>query len=260
MQATMELFSSAPLEYELGPDVLYVPVQDGSARLLNMAGDFCSIPPVGAELLSAALGRGREEAVREISGSYGADPDAVRSDLDAFLAELSGMRLIAPRKAKRADRTARVGTPLWLRGGLRLARRLPAPGARAWSLLALARLSYLLLGWTRTVAAWRALHPVSGRPADDGEAEAVIHAIDGAIRQSAAGHPLQVECKERALCCWALAREAGLDACMVVGVQLFPLEAHCWCEYAGRTFSDKQDKCEVFQPVVRYGGEEENAR
>jgi hypothetical protein len=59
-------------------------------------------------------------------------------------------------------------------------------------------------------------------------------------------------CKERALCCWALARAAGLAATLVVGLQLFPLAGHCWCEVGSWTLSDDRARCDLYTPVIRY--------
>jgi Transglutaminase-like superfamily len=79
-----------------------------------------------------------------------------------------------------------------------------------------------------------------------------MHMIDTAVRQAAARHILKVECKERALCCWVLARRAGVPAQLVVGICLFPLEGHCWCECGEWIFSDDRDRCASYHPVITY--------
>jgi hypothetical protein len=119
-------------------------------------------------------------------------------------------------------------------------------------LLGLARLSFAAFGWTPTVAVWRKTHahlPV--RQAGDGDAE-TIRALEETVRAAAAGLPVAVACKERALCSWSLARVAGLHASIVVGVELFPIAGHCWCEVGAHTLSDDREHCDRFTPVARW--------
>jgi hypothetical protein len=78
-----------------------------------------------------------------------------------------------------------------------------------------------------------------------------MRAIDAFSRSMAASHPLPVECKERALATWALARISGVPAELVVGVHPFPLEGHCWCAYDGAVYSDDSERCAQFEPVWR---------
>jgi hypothetical protein len=133
---------------------------------------------------------------------------------------------------------------------LRYATR-PTPRA-AWTLLALARLSYAVFGWSQSLRVWqRCFHQTMGQASQAGQAEA-IRVIDRDVRQAAARHILKVECKERALCCWVLARRTGVPAHLVVGIRLFPLEAHCWCECGGWIFSDDRDRCASYHPVITY--------
>ena len=78
--------------------------------------------------------------------------------------------------------------------------------------------------------------------------------IDKAVRAVAAHHPLHVECKERALSCWWLLHSADFSAQLVVGVDLFPLASHCWCEMGSFVLSDSQERCQRFTSVISYGG------
>jgi hypothetical protein len=119
--------------------------------------------------------------------------------------------------------------------------------------LALARLSFALFGWTRTVAVWQEAHAhFPTRQAGVGDAE-TIRALDRIVRAAVAGHPIAVACKERALCSWSLARAAaGLHAALVVGIDLFPMAGHCWCEVGTQTLGDDRDRCDHFTPVGRW--------
>jgi hypothetical protein len=233
----------------LGPDVVLVRLEDGSARLLDMAGGFYALSAVGARMLRGVLERGTAATVQDLALEYEVGPERVRSDLEGLLAELRRQRLLHTGPARRPGGAA---PHLLLAPCLGLVRRLPRLRWRAAALLALAYLSLALLGWARTVAAWR--HGAGGMaPHGDGTADrATAAAVDGAVRDLATSLPFPVACKERALACWALARWAGLPVALVVGLELFPLAGHCWCASGPWTLSDDAERCALFTPVLRY--------
>jgi hypothetical protein len=116
----------------------------------------------------------------------------------------------------------------------------------------LARLSFALFGWTATIAAWQEAHAhFPSRQAGDGDAE-TIQALDKTVRAAVAGHPVAVACKEQALCSWSLVRATGLDASLIVGIELFPMAGHCWCEVAAQPLGDDEERCARFAPVARW--------
>jgi hypothetical protein len=241
-------------EFSLPPDVIFVSVHDGSARLLNMAGCFHAVPAVGALMLRETLGRGAGAAVQRIAQEYGVEPRQVRKDLDDFLRELEDQGLLYSLGNPQPRRGTGVGLArLFLRPALHGIQRLcRAPELRARALLGLARISFRLFGWTRTIAVWKEAHGrFATRPAGEPE-QKTIRALDQAVRSAAASHPFEVECKERALCCWSLARSVGLDAALVVGINLLPLAGHCWCEVGSQLLSDNQDHCADYTPVGRW--------
>jgi hypothetical protein len=127
------------------------------------------------------------------------------------------------------------------------------PRRRAWGLLALAYLSIAAFGWSATVRTWQqhyAQAPLRGyTAAQDGQAAR----LDAVVRTAAAEHLLNIDCKERALVCWALLRAEGIPVEIVIGVALFPFSSHCWCELAGTMLSDFTDRCQRFTAVQRYG-------
>src|SRR5262249_28331083 len=247
---------SAPgaAEYTLGPDVFFVPVQGGTARLLDLGGKFYAVPAVGALMLRETLERGVPAAVAEVSEQFGASPAEVQAGLEAFLADLERKGLVrrgpSPRRAggPRAPWPSRVLGPL-LRGVHRGIRPLRA---RAWLLLALARLSLRLLGWAGTVAAWQRYPGRAARPVPDEERAVLVRAVDDVVRRVAATHVLSMGCKERSLCCWSLLRAAGVPAALNVGIYLFPLAGHCWCECGPWTPGDDPDACRRYTLVARY--------
>ena len=239
----------------LAPDVIVISAQDGTARLLDMSGRSYAVSAIGARMLQGTLGQGTAATVHSIAARYRVDTTQVHSDLAAFLRALGKACLICRLRTRwRIRQASLVMTSLFLLPALRgiylCAHSLTS---RAWALLTLARLALPLFGWVRTVAAWQQFH---SRTLSEGRSPqhkaTLIAAIDTAVRDEAARHFLTMECKERALCCWSLARAAGLPATLVVGINTFPLQGHCWCEVDHRIFSDDRDRCVRFQPVITY--------
>jgi hypothetical protein len=239
-------------EYTLAPNVILVFVRDGTARLLDMGGNFYAVPAIGAQMLRATLEHGTAAAVRQVAARYDVACQQVEADLKAFCDRLQRQGIILgsrSRQRKRGTGWSRfVLSPAfrWVNGCLR------AQETKAKVLLGLARLSFAVWGWERTLGTWQAYFDRCERPGRPGEWEKTVHTIDRAVRDAAAKHIFKVECKERALCCWALLRSAGLPASVVVGIDLFPLAGHCWCESGPYTLSDEPDRCAEFTPVARY--------
>jgi len=240
--------------FSLPPDVIFVTVEDGSARLLDMAGRFHAVPPVGALMLQETLARGPEGAANRVAREYDVEPRQVQNDLAVFLRELEDRGLLCRQRNRQRWRRPATGLArLFLRPALAaIHRMLRSPEPKARALLGLARISFALFGWTRTIAVWKEAHArFPSRPPCESD-EQTVRAVDQAVRAAAAGHLFEVECKERGLCCWALARAAGLDAALVVGIDLFPLTGHCWCEVGQWALSDDQDRCAYYSPVGRW--------
>jgi hypothetical protein len=258
MITTIQTGPSLPVAHEqaysLPPDVIFVTVQDGSARLLDMAGRFHAVPAVGALMLQETLARGAEEAANRVAQEYGVEPGQVRHDLDVFLRALEDQGLLrSQRNCQRGRRRSLVLARLFLRPALRFVHwAFRSRESKARALLGLARTSFARFGWARTIAVWKEAHArfPSQQPAEP--QEQMVREVDQAVRAAAASHPLQVECKERALCCWALALAAGLEAALVVGINLFPMAGHCWCEVGPWALSDDQDRCADYTPVGRW--------
>ncbi len=204
-------------------------------------------------MLEGILREGRAATVQSVAEQYGVAEDRVRGDLDTLLATLEVKGLVQPlRNAKRGSRLE-----LWQGVLFALLLRMTFALSRSWSIraavvLTLARLSFACFGWARTVKAFeqaRARLPQRSCPE---RAQPLIGHIDHVVRQVAAGHGIQMACKERALCCWALLHSAGIRAELVVGLSLVPLAGHCWCEVGEQTVSDDEERCSLFAPVVRY--------
>lgn len=251
-------------EYALSPNVVLLLSQDGTARLLDMGGKFYALPATGAQMLKGTLEQGASATVTRLADQYGVSSGQVQADLNTLLDNLEQRGLIHGLRRRRRVGQPGAGWPsLFLIPALRfiyLSRR--SLEARAAALLTLARLSFFLFGWARTIAAWkRCLRQVDLQFSEESEEseepeeqeEETVKAIDEAVRKVAAKHVLRMACKERALCCWYMLRCMGVPADLVVGVNLFPLAGHCWCEVGPRMLSDYRDRCEAYTPVVRYG-------
>lgn len=81
-------------DYRLPPNVLILLIEDGSARLLDLGGNFYTISPVGAEMLAETLKVGTAAAAERIATKYATDVSHVQDDLQAFLHNLEEQRLI----------------------------------------------------------------------------------------------------------------------------------------------------------------------
>jgi hypothetical protein len=244
--------SERDAEYFLPPDVILLTVEDGSARLLDMGGSFHAVPAIGARMLQETLANGAAAAAMRIADDYGVALQQVRSDLAVFLRDLEDQGLLCGQRNRQRRRSVGLARQL-LRPSLHGTHRLlRSPEAKARVLLGLARLAFALFGWTPTVAAWQdahALFPV--RKACERDTE-TIQKLDRAVHAAAASHPVAVACKERALCCWSLARASGLHAAVIVGVELFPIAGHCWCEVGPHMLGDDREWCERSTPVARW--------
>jgi hypothetical protein len=255
-------------DYRLAPHVIFLRVQDGSARLLALGGNFYAISQIGAQMLYETLTMGVATAAARIATEYQAELSHVQNDLYAFLHDLEEKRLIFhTQRSQGAFQSKNILPLLVLMPLLHCISVFPTKLERkTWALLTLASVSIRVFGWPKTIESWGAGKPNSYR-AEAGQVPTQKHApgnatteleqsakdIDEVVRTVTARHPLHVECKERALSCWWLLRSAGFSARLVLGVSLFPLECHCWCEVGQCVLSDDQDWCEQFTPIISYG-------
>jgi Transglutaminase-like superfamily len=240
--------SDAPAAgYALAPDAALVVLDDSDAFVLDMAGAFHAVTPIGALMLRRTLEAGPDAAAEEVAASYGAEPARVRRDLQHLLDDMTARGMLRrPGAPVPRQQRSRMAGLLALLAALAL-RVVPAPSLRAAALLLLARCSFALCGWTATFAAWKARLQ---RPTAEAVADAA--AIDRLVRAVAPHLWLGVDCKERALTCWTMAQQAGLSAVLVVGIRPHPLSAHCWCETATRIISDESVNCARYLPVFAY--------
>ena len=234
-------------EYALAPDAALIVTEDGSGYILDMGGDVYAVAPIGAAMLRWTLEHGAAAAAMHVATTYGADLARVQADLRRFLADLQSRGVLAGRERKVRSSGARIAAAT-LGGFFKLSR---STRARAVTALTLARVSFGLFGWTATMSSWKGRLPAAEAPPPEG-LEALAGSIDEAVRSAAARHPMGVDCTERALSCWAMARASGLPATVVVGVELYPLSGHCWCEIGSSIVGDDPQRCRRYAPVFRY--------
>jgi hypothetical protein len=238
----------------LAPDTIFIGVGDGSGRLLSLDGDFYTLSATGADMLRRLLDRSVEAVVREFTRGYDAAEDQIRNDIFGLLAELRRRDLVKTGAEAAGTRWTRRRAPSSLLFPLLgyVWRMQAVSAGGAWWLLALARVACRLRGWSSSVACWRQfmekMQPGQKGVATVGRAAA----IDAAVRLSAARHPMGMGCKERALACWFLMRRADIRADLVLGVNLYPLASHCWCEWRGNVYSDDAERCGRYEEILRY--------
>jgi hypothetical protein len=244
--------AGTPVRDRLAQDVIFV--HDGERGcLLDLGGQFYALSALATRMLQLSLSQGRGTAVRSLAVEYGQPEAVVRGDLQAFLGKLQRQHLVAGtppgRLAGVADLLAAVlvvPTLALVLGCLR------SPYARATALLTLTRLSFPVFGWSRTVALWDGATRRHRSRVPAKTPAALARAVVSVVCRAAARHVLQTECKERALCCWALLRALGLRPDLVVGISLYPVQGHCWCQAGDLILGDHRERCETFTPVRHY--------
>jgi len=242
--------TKAAADYGLRPDVLLLLLEDGTARLLDLDGDIYALSPTAATMLDEALRYEVAAIVRGIAARYCIDQRQAEADTRAFLSQLEQKRLI--RRVRPTATTVRSTPPRWVVTLLRMIHAWPTSlSSQATALLTVAYFANRWSGWTGALGAWRCYYSRQSLSSDDSSTQQ-IGAIDQAVRTIAARHPLKIGCKERALCSWGLARGAGQPAKLILGVELFPMACHCWCQLGPRIIGDDAERCVRFTPVADY--------
>lgn len=240
-------------DYQLSSQTVVLHLQDGTARLLDLGGNFYALSQTASEMLSATLREGSGLAAQNMASTYNVNLTAMQRDLHAFLADLEARGLIFrpehPPVPTRRTRLAAWLLPPLLHGTQ--SRLIPLKG-RVWILLMLAYLSTHLFGWSATVLAWQCslCRIASARFVVKGDVSAEL--LENTIHTTISKYPWLVACKERSLCCWYLLRSEGLPATLKVGIMLCPLASHCWCELGSTPFCDEAERCQQFTPVLSY--------
>lgn len=255
VRADTPMTSSA---YRLAPHVIFLRLQDGSARLLDLGGNIYAISQTGAQMLNETLLVGAATAAVRIATEYDIEISHIQNDLYIFLRDLEKKRLLfSPQRHRGTCQMKKLLACLILLPLLRYISAYPCSLERkTWVLLALASVALRIFGWPHTLVSWQRAqghafpqkHALDRAPAGPGSS---VKKIDNVVRHVAAHHLFPVECKERALACWWLLSARGFSAQVVLGISLFPLECHCWCEVGPLVLSDDQEHCKQFMPILR---------
>jgi hypothetical protein len=244
--------------YRLSRDVVLVAVQDGTARLLDLGGSLFAVSETGAVMLAAALEGEQQEICDELAARFKLDRAQICSDMAKLLRDLEMQRLVKPPAVRHRLWPSLGGLLAWLIAPIVLACMRSSNrwlGARIWSLLTVSYFATRFLGWTNTIRVWqRCLGPErSGSEPLSGDEDMHLNNITQRVTRAIARHPLNIGCKERALCCWTLARAARLPARIVLGIDLFPFALHCWCESRSQILADRYEgRCDRYTPILTY--------
>ncbi len=71
--------------YLLSPDVLFMPLEDGTAQLIDLDGSFYGLSETAALMLKSTLDTGEPDAVRRIAAQYNAGLNRVHADFAELL-------------------------------------------------------------------------------------------------------------------------------------------------------------------------------
>ncbi|MEV5747245.1 lasso peptide biosynthesis B2 protein [Actinoallomurus sp. NPDC052308] len=242
-------------EYRLSPNVVLLRLPDGTGQLLDLGGQFYALSNTAVEMLHDVLDGGSALAAEKSAVSYSAPLSVVHRDLDAFLRDLMDRGLICslneipePAGGRSAILSRIVLILLWL-----VQTRTRSVKTRMTALMTLSYVSVRVLGWSQAVATWQACRRQGPAPAGAAcsDHRRLADFIRETNRRLRARHPLPLDCKDQALCSWALLRDQGLRPTLVVGVA-YPVAFHCWCELDGFIVSDDEDICRRHTPVARY--------
>jgi len=240
--------------YRLGSDVLLLIVHDGTARILDLGGNVCAISETGTMMLESVLRDGVDRASMTLAAYFGTAVERIRHDTDLLLHDLVRQGLLVAPGIRQPDRSLRARCSAFIAPIVAMCVRSPIRSLRvkASLLLGLSYISNRMLGWAITVEIWKRVTSLVSAKKELREAE-TLDTIDAVVAEAMAVFPLNVGCKERALCCWALTRAAGIPARIVLGIDLFPFALHCWCEYGSRVLADRSEgRCDRYTPIMAY--------
>src|SRR5262249_28483091 len=152
---------------------------DDMGRLLDFErGRFYALNATCTRLLNLTLEHGAVQAVHRVAREHGVEEGRVRADWARLLSALRRKGLV--------------------RGGRRERRRVPPGRPGLWLLFALIWISLRLLGLERTVRLCRGEIRPMPEPWNP-DLTPLVRQIDQVVRTTAATHPLNPQCKERAL-------------------------------------------------------------
>lgn len=76
-----------------------------------------------------------------------------------------------------------------------------------------------------------------------------LHKLDLTLQDVATSHILPISCKEKSFVLFMIVSKKFLNAAIVVGVDLYPLSLHSWCEIDGSLLTDDKDNILQFNKL-----------
>jgi hypothetical protein len=117
--------------------------------------------------------------------------------------------------------------------------------------------SYLQLLWVEFVLAFRDLHALHSQVRNRKVARPrqglhpTIDVLCKAMEMSCVFYPKRVLCLQRSAATVLLLRRYGVNAQMVIGVQVLPFKSHAWVEVEGTVVNDKPYMQEIYSVLER---------
>jgi hypothetical protein len=123
--------------------------------------------------------------------------------------------------------------------------------ARAWWSLAITSRRLKAHGFAETYALYSRLAKPLDEPDDSGRVLARACSAFSRAENAFLLKEAPRDCLPRSLALFGLLRSLGLAAEHVIGVQLFPFQAHAWVEHRGRVVHDDPSHPSRFAPIAR---------
>lgn len=234
---------------ELAPDVFRVGEGEESRIVDLRRGRFYAIGTVGARMIDIAIGEGSNNVAQVVAEEYGVPRATAEQDWKDLRHALQSTGLLRSKSSK----SLRASNALEKSPGNGKTLKCTVPRKLCLSILmAFCWFSLRLFGWARTVRWMRRRH-AEVNDATNHDLQTIV-AVDSAVRDAAARLILSPECKERALVAWQILRgRMGLPAVLLIGIRLYPFQAHAWVELQGQCVSDDEVRCREFTPIASYG-------
>lgn len=216
-------------------------IVDGRAVLLDLsAGKYVIFDQVATAMWRTLLSAGtRQEGVRRLTEEFDAPAASLESDLSEFARvclQRGYLQREAPRHRKSYQPLSVHKTALTLRAW--------------WSLLLTSR-TLAKEGFARTYEAYSGFAQPSAAAA---ESHALISRAERAFRRAENFFLLRKaprDCLPRSLALYRFLLSAGIPAEHVIGIQMYPFQAHAWVECQGLVLCDMRDHVSCFSELAR---------
>jgi len=236
-------------EFVLRPGVIFLLIKDGSGRLLNLDGSFSALSSAGCLMLRFVLQSGIDEAIKSTCKLFDVNEERVRIDLERLLGNLEHWNYILRRGSVLPVKRDLAFVKSILNVALLIPFFRRSLRFQAGVLLLISWFSFRFLGWNWTITSWKeAAISFQKRPSTAPDTQKIADAV----RYSSASLPWKIDCKEQTLACWFLCAQAGMPVSMVLGIMIYPLASHFWCEWEGQCLTDDPEKSRRYTPIIRY--------